>query len=472
MAAERRMLTLSALIALVLSAGCGAGRLSLTSAPYDEYASKLRAAGLDTTTLGVQWTAAGESALRSAAPVVSPFAESGYFAADQPTAVAFRLQLERGRRLVIEIGFATSEPGRLFVDLFRSEGNGELRRVASLEDGELLIEYAVERTATYVVRLQPELLRSGRFTLVENTRAAIRTFPVSGLTPRAVQSGFGSQRDSGARSHEGIDIFAPRGTPVVAVADGIAHTDTNGLGGNVVWLRDGVMGATRYYYAHLDRWAIDGNARVREGDVLGYVGNTGNARTTSPHLHFGVYEEEAVDPAPFLAPDENLPGTVVEPALLGTLVRTGGGRTPLLTGPLAGSAERGLLEPSTIAYRLGVSGTWHRLLLPDGTVGYVRENSVVAAEPPLRRRSLAEPLALREKPLSAAAVITTLERGTDVEVFGRFGGFDFVRSRKGLVGWAEMRERPRSEATSLAPQGRDWLDGKGTARRHPTRHQR
>jgi len=440
MAVARRSLTLSALIALVLSTSCiGAGRLSLMSSPYDEYASMLRGAGLDKTALGERWMSAGASALINAAPVVSPFTESGYFAADQPTAVAYRLQLERGRRVIIDIAFVTSEPGRLFVDLFRSESSGELRRVATLKDSELRIEYAVERTGAYVIRLQPELLRSGRFTLVENTLAAIRTFPVSGLTSRAVQSGFGAQRDSGTRSHEGIDIFAPRDTPVVAVTDGIAYTDTNGLGGNVVWLRDGLIGATRYYYAHLDRWAIDGSVRVREGDVLGYVGNTGNARTTSPHLHFGVYDDGPIDPAPFLAPDETLRGTVVESSLLGTLVRTRTGRTPLLAGPMAGSTERGLLEASTIAHRLGVSGTWHRLLLPDGTAGYVRANSVVTAEPPLQRRPLREAVALREKPLSAAAVMTTLEDGTDVEVLGHFGQFDFVRSRDGLVGWAEMR---------------------------------
>jgi peptidoglycan LD-endopeptidase LytH len=442
MAVERRFLTLSALVALVLTAGCtGAGRLALTSSPHDEYASMLRSAGLDKTTLGERWTAAGASALRSAATIDSPFAEYGYFAADQPTAVAYSLQLERGRRLVIEIEFASSEPGRLFVDLFRSESKGELRRVASLKDGEGLLEYVVERSATYVIRLQPELLRSGRFMLGEKTLATIRTFPVSGLTAGAVQSGFGAQRDHGTRSHEGIDIFAPRGTPVVAVTDGIAHTDINGLGGNVVWLHAGLMGATRYYYAHLDRWAIDGSVPVREGDVLGYVGNTGNARSTSPHLHFGVYDGGAVDPTPFLAPDENLRRTVVEPALLGTLVRTRSGRTttPLLAGPLTGSAERGLLAASTIAHRLGVSGTWHRLLLPDGTVGYVREHSVVTAETPLRRRPLAEPVAVRERPLSGAPVMTTLERGTDVEVLGHFRQFDLVRSRTGLAGWAEIR---------------------------------
>ena len=440
MAAAGRVLSRWALIALLQSAGCtGAGRPWLTSSPHDEYASMLRGAGLDTTTLGAQWTTAGEAALRSAAPVSSPFSESGYFAADRPAAVAYRVPLERGRRVVIKVGFVTSEPGRLFVDLFRTDSDGELRRVASLEDGELLIEYVVEHTATYVIRLQPELLRSGRFTLVENTQAVLRTFPVSGLARHTVESGFGAERDSGTRSHEGIDIFAPRGTPVVAVTDGIADTGTNGLGGNVVWLRDGMLGATRYYYAHLDRWAIDGSVRVREGDVLGYVGNTGNARTTAPHLHFGVYEDEAIDPAPFLAPDESLQGTVVAPALLGTLVRTRGAPTPLLAGPLSGSAERARLEPSTIAHRLGVSGPWHRLLLPDGTAGYVRENAVVAAEPPLRRRPLAETLALRERPLSAAAVVTTLARGTDVEILGHFREFDLVRNREGLVGWAERR---------------------------------
>ena len=439
MALVRRVLAPPTLVALVLSAGCsGAGRLSLTSSPHEQYAAMLRGAGLDKTTLGAQWAAAGEAALRDASPVVSPFSESGYFAADRPGAIAYRLQLEQGRQLVIEVGFVASEPGRLFVDVFRTESNGALRRVASLEDGELLIEHEVGRTAAYVIRLQPELLRSGRFTLVENTRAAIRTFPVSGLTSRDVQSGFGAERDSGTRSHQGIDIFAPRGTPVLAVADGIANADTNDLGGNVVWLRDGLIGGTRYYYAHLDRSAFDGSARVREGDVLGYVGNTGNARTTAPHLHFGVYEDGPIDPAPFVAPDETMQRPVVEPALLGTLVRTRGVRTALLAGPSTGSEERARLEPSTIAHRLGVSGVWHRLHLPDGMVGYVRESAVAAAEPPTRRHLVVEPFALRERPLSAAAVVTTLERNTQVDVLGRFREFDFVRSPDGLLGWAEI----------------------------------
>src|SRR5215203_1025339 len=180
MSLERRIATLSPLIALVMCVGCsGAGRLSLRSSPYDEYVTMLQRAGLDKTKLGGLWTAASESAVRSAAPIVSPFSESGYFAASQPTAVAYRLEVQRGRRLVLEVGFEATEPGRLFVDLFRTESSGELRRVASLENDEPRIEYIVDRTATYVLRLQPELLTSGRFTLAERTTAALRTFPVT-----------------------------------------------------------------------------------------------------------------------------------------------------------------------------------------------------------------------------------------------------------------------------------------------------
>ncbi len=442
MSVERGIATLSALLAFVLCVGCtGAGRLSLGSSPYEQYVAMLARAGLDKTNVGGQWTAAGDSALRNAAPIVSPFAESGYFAAGQPTAVAYRLELQRGRRLVIEVGFEATEPARLFVDLFRTESNGQLRRVGSLENDEPLMEYLVDRTSTYLLRLQPELLRSGRFTLAERTIASLRTFPVTGLTSRAVQSGFGAARDSGARSHEGIDIFAPRGTPVVAVTDGVAQPATNGLGGNVVWLRDGMIGGTRYYYAHLDRWAIEGTTRVREGDVLGYIGNTGNARTGSPHLHFGVYDEGALDPAPFLQRDEPVATLTVTPALLGILVRTRSVRTPLREGPSAAAPQRVLLEPETIGQRLGVAGSWHRLLMPDGAVGYAAENAVVNAGTPLRRQRATRPIAIRQKPQLTAPIMTTLEHGAEVEILGRFQQFDFVRADQGQAGWTDASPR-------------------------------
>ena len=121
-----------------------------------------------------------------------------------------------------------------------------------------------------------------------------------------MQSGFGVDRDAGRRQHEGIDIFAPRGTPVVAVVSGIAQPSSNGLGGTVVWLHEPDARRT-FYYAHLDRQAFTEPRRVVAGDVIGFVGNTGNARTTAPHLHFGVYDDGPRDPLPYVQPDDVVP---------------------------------------------------------------------------------------------------------------------------------------------------------------------
>ncbi len=131
--------------------------------------------------------------------------------------------------------------------------------------------------------------------------------PVAGLDPSSIVSTWGAAR-SGGRKHRGVDLFAPRGTRVVAATDGLVlSTRPNALGGKVVHLLG--EGLTLHYYAHLDDWA-DGLRRgdhVRAGDLLGYVGNSGNAATTPAHLHFGLtriepigFRRVRVDPAPIL----------------------------------------------------------------------------------------------------------------------------------------------------------------------------
>lgn len=114
--------------------------------------------------------------------------------------------------------------------------------------------------------------------------------PVVGVKRAALHSSWNEPR-SGGRKHAGIDIFAHRGTPVVAAAEGIVVRigTTDRLGGNTVWVAG--KPSTLYYYAHLDHFqkGLRVGDHVEAGDVLGYVGNTGNARTTPPHLHFGMY---------------------------------------------------------------------------------------------------------------------------------------------------------------------------------------
>ncbi|MET0855935.1 MAG: M23 family metallopeptidase, partial [Telluria sp.] len=95
---------------------------------------------------------------------------------------------------------------------------------------------------------------------------------------------------------------AKRGTPMISSTEGIVmQVGTNRLGGLVVWVMG--PGRQRHYYAHLDRYAedVEVGMRVGAGRVLGYVGNTGNAQGTPPHLHYGVYDiGGAINPFPLL----------------------------------------------------------------------------------------------------------------------------------------------------------------------------
>jgi murein DD-endopeptidase MepM/ murein hydrolase activator NlpD len=133
--------------------------------------------------------------------------------------------------------------------------------------------------------------------------------PVRGVEPRGLRDTWHGARSEG-RKHEGIDIFARRGTAVTSSTEGIVlRVSSNRLGGQVVWVLG--PGGQRHYYAHLDRYAaIADGQRVRAGTVLGYVGTTGNAAGTPPHLHYGIYEAAgAINPYPILrTPQDDAPG--------------------------------------------------------------------------------------------------------------------------------------------------------------------
>jgi peptidoglycan LD-endopeptidase LytH len=112
--------------------------------------------------------------------------------------------------------------------------------------------------------------------------------PVKG--PVRIGQGWGAPRDGGRRRHHGIDLLAPTGTPLVAVASGhitrLSNTD-RGRGGISLWLRD--RRGTAYYYAHNQHNQVRLGQRVRAGQVIARVGATGNAKGGPPHLHFQIH---------------------------------------------------------------------------------------------------------------------------------------------------------------------------------------
>lgn len=139
------------------------------------------------------------------------------------------------------------------------------------------------------------------------------TIPVQGVVAAALVPSFASPRGGGSRPHEALDIMAPTGTPVLAVEDGrVAKLFTSDAGGLTIYQFD-PTGTVAYYYAHLDRYApgLAEDADVRRGQVLGYVGSSGNADPQAPHLHFAIFrlgadrrwwEGDPIDPYLVLRP--------------------------------------------------------------------------------------------------------------------------------------------------------------------------
>jgi hypothetical protein len=261
-------------------------------------------------------------------------------------------------------------------------------------------------------------------------------FPVAGRSIADVGSIFGDPRDGGARDHHGIDIFAPRGTPVVAATAGtVSRVEETSRGGRVVWLRD-ARRSQSIYYAHLDSQVVTNGERVEPGDTLGLVGNTGNARTTPPHLHFGVYSRGPQDPVPFVLPiRDRLPSLSDDTALVGDRVRTAID-APARDASGVASAER--IPRGTLLSVRGAHAAWLRVTLPGGGTVFLRANDVESIERPLERVVPEGTATLRASPAHDAAVVGTLAAGTGAPVYARFGDFVFIRTGEGPEGWISI----------------------------------
>jgi murein DD-endopeptidase MepM/ murein hydrolase activator NlpD len=140
----------------------------------------------------------------------------------------------------------------------------------------------------------PEVPIIGRDPIAELRRRPLQ-LPLEGARADSMEGGFGERRAGGDRGHEAVDILAPRNTPVHAVEGGrIAKLFFSKAGGTTIYQFDPTERFC-YYYAHLERYAdgLKEGQVVSQGDVIGYVGTTGNAPANTPHLHFAVFELNA-----------------------------------------------------------------------------------------------------------------------------------------------------------------------------------
>jgi murein DD-endopeptidase MepM/ murein hydrolase activator NlpD len=421
---------------------------------HDAYQHSLVEANLSSSALARDWVTAATTALRQPVEVSAPFRETGYFAESAAGAVGYLFSVRRGQRIDAKLQIDAPEPLRIFMDLFRllDDDPQALVHVATgaptpiepptpeisvpIGAPESIRTLRLEplRDGTYVLRIQPELLRNARWTVLLTADASL-AFPVSGHTTQSIQSGFGADREAGRRSHRGVDIFARRGTPVLAASDGVVtRANTTAVGGNVVWVNDASRNL-RLYYAHLDSHTVTSGQRVKAGDQLGTVGNTGNAITTPPHLHFGVYARGAVDPFPFLERLRTQPQELTaDAARLGAWSRTVASTVELLVGPGRRARVLGTLDTLTPVKVWGASARWYRVTIPDGRTGYL---AAAATEPatPLRSQPVVDQARVLDRPMAFASVIDQLSPGVEVPVLGSFGDFLYIQTPAGRHGW-------------------------------------
>jgi murein DD-endopeptidase MepM/ murein hydrolase activator NlpD len=272
--------------------------------PHQAYGYELALTRLQHNAPARDWLAAAESVLLEPQTIELPYTKRDERLAGSAVGYAFTVPV--GRRVAVTVARDSAADSELFVDLFRVSPLRPERLTGALPGNrsEPFVVDVVEG-GDYVLRIQQPLGVATNFD-VEIATSSLLAFPVEGVGRSAIWSAFGVERDGGRRAHRGVDIFAARGTPVLAATDGwVTRVETTRVGGNVVWMQP-LFGNMRVYYAHLHEQWVEPGDFVLTGQPLGAVGNTGNAITTPPHLHFGVYVRQpgvrggARDPAEFL----------------------------------------------------------------------------------------------------------------------------------------------------------------------------
>ncbi|APQ15996.1 M23 family metallopeptidase [Maribacter hydrothermalis] len=303
-----------------------------------------------------------------------PYVEQGEYYKDRITVYSYNIYLNEGE--VFHVSIENKVLGiRNFINLIKMNPDSSLTNIVQNDLGENELKVAIEETGIYNIAIQPELDAQGLFSFQMFASPSFG-FPVLGKDNTAIQSFWGAVRAGGARNHKGIDIFAARGTPVIAVVDGrVSSTGNRGLGGKQVWLKAGLFGKS-LYYAHLDSILVPIGKKVKIGDTLGLVGNTGNARTTAPHLHFGIYKsgQGAINPLPFVKLIER--PSFQELASTSKFLKVSATVANIRNAPEVAGIKFGEAKRNDTLALLGYTENWAHVELLTGTKAFVYKSLV------------------------------------------------------------------------------------------------
>ena len=419
----------------ILSCKTGSVNLFKAATPHEQYQKKLVNVGLDKTAMGAAWLNAATMSTQKALNINIPYKENGYFAADKVPATAYKFTVTKGQKLNIKLNKTPSGAALIYIDVWYSTDQSQ-KLIASADTLNNPIVFDIDETGTYLIRLQPELLQNVSYEL-EITAGPSLAFPVKSKSTNSIKSYWGDGRDNDARKHEGIDIFGNFRTPVLAISEGtVTRVNENNLGGKVVWMRPKGKDYT-LYYAHLDEQIAVEGQEVKIGDTLGLMGNTGNARTTPTHLHFGIYTfNGAVNPLPFIDPATKTPGAVTASSnKLNKTLRTKSS-VKIFSSPQGKATVLATLNKGTIVQTNAATGNYYKAELPGGSTGFIQSNSLVEIAEPLKKLKInLLQQKVYDKPDSLAAVKTTLKEGQTVNLLGTFGNYQLIGRDGTETGW-------------------------------------
>ena len=418
------------LVSLVVSCNTVKNPLFGKRSAHEKYADAITKSGLEESVLAKAWLGAAQKALSYPQQITLPYKETGFFASDKPSAGGFAFKAVRGENIIATLS-CNPDTVMIFLELWRP-GTRNPSLIATIDTATKSLTYTLSKDDSLIIRIQPELLVDLEYTIEIATGPSL-AFPVAKDGHPHFISFWGSGRDNGARTHEGIDIAAAFRTPALAAADGIiSRVNENNLGGKVVFLRDRHTG-NNLYYAHLDsQIAVEGQ-RVNVGDTVGLIGKTGNARNTVPHLHFGIYTMGgAINPLPFINPDVKEPEKIT--ASLDPLYRflRTSSSTSLYNEPSVQSANIKTVEKNEPVFILAATGSWYKVKLPGSEVGFIESRSLTDRN--LTQLSIKQTKELKVQPFMNSPVKDSVEAGEKVDVLGTYGEFYFV-NYKGVEGW-------------------------------------